>query len=158
MATECCDECGFEIAGGRAGCKAHFNNFTARDFSDPLYFRSHRLFVDAYCLQHPEDYCRSSKSLAAHLAGLCAILEKGASPATGMAQLHAWLDGDRQIEKPRLPEMRGARTVGDLPLQATPEQWSDAVIAWARAVWDAYHALQPQARAWLEAASQPRRR
>lgn len=158
MSTESCDECGFEIEGGREGCRAYFQNFTARDFSDPLYFRSHRLFVDAYCLQHPQDYCRSAKSLWAHLAGMGAILERGASRATGLPKLHDWLSRNHDIDKPQIPAMRGTRTVGDLPLQATPEQWSDAVTIWARDVWGAYHALQPQTRAWLDAAVQPRPR
>ena len=53
----------------------------ARDFSDVTYFRVHRLLVDTYCVQHPERYCVSFKSLAAHLVGLCWSLEHSGSRA-----------------------------------------------------------------------------
>jgi Family of unknown function (DUF5946) len=47
----------------------------ARDFQEIVYWRYHRLAVDAYCLQHPLRYCESAKSLAAHLCGLCIRFE-----------------------------------------------------------------------------------
>lgn len=49
-----CDECGWAEAGGRQGCRERFEAYLARDYSDPQFFRAHRLLVDAYCLQHPE--------------------------------------------------------------------------------------------------------
>jgi len=149
VADEACDECGWAVLGGRAGCRDRFDAYLARDFSDPLYFRSHRLFVDAYCLQHPDQFCRSAKSLAAHLVGLCWTLEEGAGSAVGPERLRRWLDGARELTKPALPAARGAVTIGDLPVGADAAGWAAAVRAWAEAVWAAYSPLHPLARDWL---------
>jgi len=157
MTTEPCDECGWAEAGGRAGCRQRFEELLARDFSDALYFRAHRMFVDTYCLQHPDQYCVSAKSLAAHLAGLGWILERGASAATGPAALHRWLSGNRALEKPPLPEARGPLTIGDLPEAASPDEWSVAVRRWAEGVWTAYAALHDHARAWADEAARSAR-
>ncbi|HEX4737381.1 MAG TPA: DUF5946 family protein [Allosphingosinicella sp.] len=146
---EPCDQCGWPLAGGRQGCRERFEAFLARDFSDPLFYRVHRMFVDTYCLQHPEDYCASAKSLAAHLAGLCWILEGGAGAAAGPDRLHRWLSGDRRLDKPPLPERRGAMTIGDLPPESGPEEWGEAVRRWAESTWAAYTELHPLARRWM---------
>jgi hypothetical protein len=153
-ATEACDQCGWTEAGGRAGCRARFEELLARDFSDPLFYRVHRMFVDTYCLQHPEDYCRSAKSLAAHLAGLCWILEGGAGAAQGPERLHRWLSGDRRLDKPALPGHRGGLTLGDLPRDGDPGAWGEKVRRWAEATWAAYAGLHPVARAWVAEAAQ----
>lgn len=147
--NEPCDQCGWREAGGRAGCRARFEEFLARDFSDPLFFRTHRMFVDTYCLQHPEDFCASAKSLAAHLAGLCWILEGGAGTATGPEPLRRWLSGERRLDKPALPEQRGALTIGDLPEDGDAAAWGEAVRRWAESTWAAYAGLHDIAHAWV---------
>jgi len=154
--SEACDECGWAEAGGREGCRARFEAFLARDYSDALYFRVHRMFVDAYCLQHPEQYCASAKSLAAHLVGLGWILEGGAGPTSGPARLRDWLDGPATLDKPPLPARRGELTLGDLRVESGPAEWEAAVRRWAQSAWDAYAELQPLARKWrTEAAGAP---
>jgi hypothetical protein len=150
--AEPCDECGWAEAGGREGCRARFEAFLARDFSEARYFASHRMLVDVYCLQHPEQYCASAKSLAAHLAGLAWILEEGAATAVGPEALRRWLSGERRLDKPPLPEWRGDITLGDLPADAPPPEWAEAVRRWAENVWAAYEPLHPLARAWIAAA------
>jgi hypothetical protein len=151
--VEPCDQCGWAEAGGCAGCRARFEQFLARDFSDPLFFRVHRMFVDTYCLQHPEDFCASAKSLAAHLAGLCWIIEGGAGAAAGPERLHRWLSGDRRLDKPALPRHRGAATLGDLPRDGDPSEWGEAVRTWAESTWAAYAELHEMARSWVAQAS-----
>ena len=149
---EPCSGCGLITPGGTAGCQAIFDELLARDFSEPLYFGVHRLLVDTYCLQHPERYCKSAKSLAAHLVGLCSILERGASRAAGEEALRRWLDGKAPIEKPELPSQRGELTIADVRGTATPEAHAEAVEAWARSTWQAYSPLHRIARQWLEQA------
>jgi hypothetical protein len=155
MAPEACEGCGWIVEGGTAGCRAAFEALLARAFSDPSFFGAHRLFVDCYCLQHPDDYCASAKSLAAHLSGLAQIVEEGASPATGSPDLRNWLDGDRRLDKPALPAARGSTTLGDLEAIEDPAAWSEAVRRWAHSIWDAYAPLHGLAREWL---AQARRR
>lgn len=146
---ERCSGCGWTVDGGTEACRARFNEHLARDFSDARFYRAHRLFVDAYCLQHPDEYCASAKSLAAHLSGLCAILEFGASKAAGPPCLHKWLSGPREFAKPSLPEQRGSMTIGDLPATDDPARWEVTVMDWATQVWAAYEPVQDIARDWL---------
>jgi hypothetical protein len=146
--AEACAGCGRMVEGGSEGCRAAFNALLGRDFSDSRFFAMHRLFVDAYSLQHPDSFCVSAKSLAAHLVGLCLIVEKDVSPATGSQRLKRWLDGRRDLEKPSLPEARGDITLADLEGIEDPEQWAEAVRRWATCVWEAYRDLHLLAREW----------
>jgi hypothetical protein len=141
------------VADGREGCRSAFDALVGRDFSDARYFATHRLFVDTYSLQHPDEFCRSAKSLCAHLTGLCWVLEGGAGTAIGPKQLHRWLDGNRVLEKPPVPAERGAITLGDLPIEAEPAIWAAALRAWAESTWAAWGPLHDLARDWLRQAS-----
>lgn len=146
---ERCHGCGWEVEGGYEACRRRFDEVIARDFSNALYFGIHRLVVDTYCLQHPDEFCASAKSLAAHLVGLCSILEDGASPANGSPALQKWLNGARDFPKPVIPERRGAMTIGDLPFDSGSGEWERAVRAWADETWRAYQPLHATAREWL---------
>jgi hypothetical protein len=147
-APEPCGGCGWVVEGGGEGCRARFDALIARDFGDAAFFAVHRLFVDTYSIQHPDRFCRSAKSLAAHLAGLCLILGSGESAATGAAFLNRWLNGPGRLEKPPLPAARGAVTLGDVEAIDQPGPWREAVRSWAEAAWEAYRDLQPLARRW----------
>src|SRR5438046_118271 len=70
-------ECGLRQSTDEPSCGSRRDELLARDFEQPaLFWRFHRMAVDAYCLQHA-DYVRSAKSLAAHLCGLCVAFECG---------------------------------------------------------------------------------
>jgi len=56
-----CQECGAVVPEGKAGCLKVFEEIIAREFSDYRYGRIHRLTVDVYSLQHPEEYMCSGK-------------------------------------------------------------------------------------------------
>ena len=148
MTEERCSGCGRIVEGGAAACQARYEALLARDYENPAFFAVHRMFVDVYSLQHPDRYCRSAKSLAAHLVGLGLILVDGISPASGGAALRDWLDGKRELEKPPLPEGRGGITLGDVEGIAEPGPWREAVRAWAESTWEAYTELHPLARRW----------
>jgi hypothetical protein len=148
MEEQACEGCGRVVEGGTAGCRARFEALLARDFSDTRFFGVHRMFVDCYCLQHPDDYCASAKSLAAHLVGLAQILDEAASPATGSPDLRSWLDGNCKLDKPAVPAIRGAVTLGDLDGIEEPAAWREAVRGWAESTWEAYRELHPVARRW----------
>jgi hypothetical protein len=150
---ERCAGCGLEVAGGAAGCQALFDDLVARDFGDVRFGRMHRLVVDVYSLQHPDRYGASAKSFAAHLTGLCWLIEHaGASRATGNDTLRAWLNGDPQLTRPIPPESRGAFTIAHVHAQADPAAYAQAVEQWARSTWEAYAPLHAQARQWIEQA------
>jgi hypothetical protein len=148
VTEEPCGGCGRIVEGGTEGCQARYEALLARDYEDPHFFAVHRMFVDTYSLQHPDRYCRSAKSLAAHLVGLGQILEEGISAATGAPALRDWLDGKRELDKPALPEARGEVTLGDVEGIEEPGPWREAVRAWAESAWSAYAELHPLARRW----------
>lgn len=143
-----CSGCRLAVPGAAAGCQRLFDALIARDFSDVLFFRVHRLAVDTYSLQHPERYCASAKSLAAHLVGMCWILEMQGNAAVGGEPIRRWLDGPKRLPKPELPTFRGSLTIADVLAADTPSQYAAAVRRWAESTWSAYAALQGLARGW----------
>ncbi|HET7465879.1 MAG TPA: DUF5946 family protein [Candidatus Dormibacteraeota bacterium] len=147
-----CGGCGLRIAGGAEGCQALFDEFRAREMSElaPGY-ASTRLTVDVYCLQHPDRYCVSAKSLAAHLAGVGWAVERGGGE-WGLRQLQRWLDAGPRLQKPALPERRGALTIAGVAPAATTADYVAALDRWARSTWSAYADLHDVARRWIDAA------
>src|SRR5579864_5713796 len=97
--AETCPSCGARVAGGSAGCQALFNELGARSYNNPGYAAVHELLVDTYCLQHPELYCHSAKSYAAHLTRMCCGIERGGDRKIYRA-IHIWLSSPGEIEKP----------------------------------------------------------
>ena len=117
---------------------------TAIDVTYPV----RRLAVDCYCLQHPDRYCVSAKSLAAHLTGACWALEFGGGE--GLKALQSWLNGRVPLAKPPLPSSFGRVTVVDV---STAAALAPAVDTWARSIWAAYSELHDLARAWVRTAT-----
>ena len=154
-----CPDCGLRSAPGEPDCATLRDLVLARDFEQPvLYWRYHRLAIDAYCVQHAA-YVKSGKSLAAHLCGLCIAFEHGNDQAA-MRQLQQWLSTNPQLQKPSLPAFRGDLTIKQIHGISEPNEYGRAVQAWARSAWDAYRDLHPIAREWLSrsANAAPRRR
>jgi hypothetical protein len=147
--VDVCSGCGIAIKGGDAGCQKLADELWARDFSNALYFRSHRLMVDTYALQHPDRYCDSAKSFAAHLGGLCCAFEHRTDPAA-LDTLQRWLSKNPVLIRPPLPEKRGARTIAEVRVIQDPAAYASAVERWARSTWEAYEPLHEMARGWIE--------
>jgi hypothetical protein len=144
-------ECSCAIAD-EGGCQRIFDELIARDFSNVLYGRWHRTLVDVYALQHPERYCVSAKSLAAHLGGLCCAIERGGDAETYRA-LQRWLNGPSALVRPPIPAVRGAVTIADLLPAGDPREYGEALGRWAQSTWAAYSPLHGLARAYLDAAN-----
>jgi len=149
-----CGGCGLVVPGGTAGCQSIMDELSALHFSDATYFGVHRLFVDTYCLQHPDQYCVSFKSLAAHLAHLCWSLEHQGSRAITSEAIRHWVERHPHLERPVVPTRRGVLTVADVARASDPPAHHRAVHEWARATWDAYADLQSVGRHWVEQALQ----
>ena len=147
-----CSGCGLVVEGGDEGCNARFQQLTGRSFGDVRFGRLHSMVVDTYCLQHPDRYCLSAKSLAAHLCGLCWTMERGGDTGMPNMALRHWLDGTVSLVKPKLPAERGEFTIGDVDGPDDPAAFEKAVIIWAGAVWAAYEPLHTTARQWLDEA------
>lgn len=145
---ESCPECGIRAAPGQPNCAALRDALLARDFEQPvLYWKYHRLAIDAYCVQH-SPYVKSPKSLAAHLCGLCIAFEHNNDP-NKLTRLQSWLSTNPKLPKPELPSFRGSLTIADVSGIDDPVSYGKAVEAWARSAWEAYGDLHPIAREWL---------
>ena len=147
-----CEGCGLLVARGTAGCQAMFDEFRARETSElaPSY-ASTRLTVDVYCLQHPDRYCVSAKSLAAHLTGVGWAVERGGGE-WGLRRLQRWLDTGAKLEKPALPSSHGGLTIADVASAKDTGAYVTALDAWARSTWAAYSELHEIAARWIDAA------
>jgi hypothetical protein len=110
----------------------------------------HNLSVDTYALQHPDRYCRSPKSYAAHLIGLCCGLEHSGDHALYW-MIPRWLNGPAVIDRPPVVRHRGAMTIADVTVNGNEEEYPEQVRRWARDVWAAYAVQHDLARKWLEA-------
>lgn len=145
-----CPSCGAKNVGGLSGCDALFCGLIGREFADPQLFRAHRLTVDAYCLQHPERYMISTKSAAAHLAGICWSLEIDESRHLP-AVLKRFFDGPRSFARVATPPwlLRGTVNIGRLAAVSQPDEYLVAAREWAHSAWSAWSHGWPQTRAWV---------
>lgn len=156
MSRERCSGCGLELDGGTAACQVLFETITTREYADARYAGQDRLLVDTYCLQHPDRYCVSAKSLAAHLTGLCVAFEHRGQP-TLLRALQRALDGDPGLVKPPLPGFWPTTTVRDILAAPDPAAYVAVVERAAREAWDGYRALHPVARGWVRDVLRPDR-
>ena len=148
-----CPECGAVVNGGRAGCQRLFDEVIAREFGDFRYAREHRLTVDAYSLQHPDEYMRSAKSYAAHLTGAYVAIEYGAAAETNRA-IQRWLSASKALQRPHQPDpgQRGTLTILHVHMATDPDDHVRRVREWAESAWAAWGAFRSIAKQWTDEA------
>jgi len=146
--NEACSGCGMVVAEGTRGCRAMFDALTIRQWDRPVAYPIRRMIVDAYALQHPDEFCASPKSLFAHLTGLCAALEHPGNP-TLLEGLRRSINGASTLEKPALPPARGRMTIAELAAAPDAGQLVAVADRWARSVWEAWQPLHALARGWV---------
>ena len=144
-----CSGCGLVVPDGTDGCQRLFDDESVRQYGNNQLAARRRMVVDTYCLQHPERYCASAISLAAHLTGLCIALEHRSREQTLNDAIQRWLSRRPRLEKPPLPPTRGQMTIADVHAAADPIEHRAVVERWARGTWAAYAPLHPIARAWV---------
>ena len=156
LETEKCLYCGLAISGGWPACNVLFNEVRLHENSNVRYGVVGRITVDTYCMQHEEQYCGRAIGLAAHLSGLCIAVEHRGHPKVYRA-LQRWLDRSARsvVEyppQPGIPAWRGPITIMDVRRASTdtPEAYGAVVRRWAKTTWDAFNALQPLARGWVD--------
>jgi Family of unknown function (DUF5946) len=149
VSDEPCPSCGARV-GGRQACQEIFNELSALAWSSPARASVHNLVVDAYAMQHSEEYGRSVKSCVAHLTALCCGIE-AAGDTELYWQIPRWLDGHVNFVRPPDLRNRGSITVADVWRPAGEEEYPQLVRRWAENVWHACSSVQGQARQWLDA-------
>ena len=151
MNSDHCPDCGAPVAGGRAGCQAQYDALAVPGAGLLGLSTGRDLAFDAYCLQHPDTYCRSAKSYAAHLTRLCCGLEFGGDPQVYRA-IQRWLNGAVALQKPAVLVERGPLTVADVRAAADADEMGRLAQSWAESVWRAYASQHAIARVWIRQA------
>lgn len=148
-----CPSCGAAGVNSIEECQARFEKILEREFTNPVFFKVHRLTIDAYSLQHPEQYMKSTKSAAAHLTGMCWSMEHSYSQHLA-GTIKKWVDGARTFTRiaPPMPLARGEITLNHVIDISDPEKYFIAVTEWAESAWNAWQIHWPQARKWIEEA------
>lgn len=144
-----CPSCGARV-GGRSGCQALFEELVAKAWASPGRASVHNLLVDAYAMQHPEEYGISAKSFIAHLVQLCCGVEAPDEQELYWA-IPRWLNGPARLTRPTDIRRRGGTTIDDVREPAREADYPDLVRRWARDVWTAYGDQHATAREWLAA-------
>ncbi len=143
-----CPGCGLITPSGFDGCQTIFNELSARAMELP-HARFHRQFVDIYCLQHPDPYMVSAKSMAAHVCGVCVAVEYGNDQSL-IGAIHLFLNGPARFAKPPVPEFRGDLRIDSVAAAPDLAHYRKALDAWGRETWRAYAPVHAHARQWIE--------
>ena len=146
-----CPGCGLEVARGAEGCLELYWERIGNLVHTTGHDRHMRLAWDTYCVQHPDRYCISAKSLIAHLSGLCWAIEYGGH-ITGYQALSRVLNGTLTVPKPQIPLFHGTVTIADVPGREDANAHAEAIERWGANVWEAYRMLHSFARRWIETA------
>ena len=145
---EACPSCGARL-GGRAGCQRVFEDLQARSSTSPLRAAVHNLAIDAFAMQHTEEYGRSAKSYIAHLTALCCGVEVPGDQTLYWG-IPRWLDGPTTQTRPADISPRGVMTIADVRECPSDRDYAEVVRRWASEVWSAYASQQKLAREWLQ--------
>ena len=159
-----CAECGAQIPREFGSCDELFMTLlTSLGMSqvdlpegNPL----SRLLVDTFAIQHPARSCKSAKSYAAHVTGLCCGVEYGGAQSVYSA-LQKWLNGPVAaigIARPAEPQFRGKLTVRYVYDAHGEAELAARVHQWAADVWAAYASQHELARSWVREALQHARK
>ena len=132
------------------GCWAAYGEVLVREYSDPVYYRIHRLTVDAYAVQHPgQPSPQSIQSVAAHLISLCLVLEHGVDVQRATAAMQKAVKTKGRFAWLTPPASTGAVTVAEVRAAQTAEEHEKQVHAWARAAWEAWSPQHATIQNWL---------
>jgi len=144
-------------------CWAAFNQMLAHERNSWGYPDVHRLVVDAYGIQHPQNFelqkqlgieqrfiDASVQSVAIHLIALhFAIVEKKELKTISRLMSRILSNGAKfPVLTP--PDDLGAITVVDAPYGESLEEYSRFAWGWANDAWSAWSAYHPEVKRWIE--------
>jgi hypothetical protein len=123
------------------GCWARFNEVLAKEFSQPEYFKAHRLTVDAYCAQHASGNDRRQvQSVVVHLVALYLNFEMRYSNER-IAQVMDVIIRQHKHQFPKLSKPSFMDTLNIAHVVAATSAAEHYALAenWARDVWQAWN-------------------
>jgi hypothetical protein len=132
------------------GCWAAYGEVLVREYSDPVYYRVHRLSVDTYAVQHPgQPSPQSIQSVAGHLISLCLVLEQGVELDRATAAIGAAVKRKGTYTWLAPPPSMGSMTVADVRHAEDAQEHERLVRAWAKSAWAAWAPHHPIILGWL---------
>jgi dihydroorotase len=143
-----CQFCGSGVVGGVFECHDNVHHLAEiLDFSNPLYYLTRFLSVDAMALQHCEIHGKWNNHV--HLTRLFLILEKNLDWDYAKTPLLSNVVNEYKKDKkefltPPPAKQRGKLTTSDLLLAVTPNDCVSTVRQWAKDVYVSFashHAL-----------------
>jgi len=156
-----CPGCGLQLpeleaptpgdVGASPACWGLYGRLLVGEYTQTPSPRLHRLTVDAYAAQHPRAEAASSFSaLGVHLAGLCLLLERGASAEETTSWLGRLLERPPSIRSLERPVANGTVTVADVISARNPDERARLVERWATSVWDAWRPHHDAVQSWID--------
>lgn len=144
-----------EYVAASPGCWKLFGELQADEHRRFGYPPAHRLVVDAYMAQHPGDGSdrRDRQSVFVHLAGLCAVLERGWPAERTTDLLRRVMRGRRDFPVLERSGGPGTLTVVHAAGAADLADYERRAREWADAVWSSWSEHAPAFRAALDAAT-----
>ncbi len=131
------------------GCWSVYGEVLAREYSDVVFARKHRLTVDAYAVQHPgHPTAQSIQSVCIHLVSLHLVLDRGIEQAVATNALQRMAGNKEVFEWLEPPTSLGPVTVNDVRAATSPDEHAQAVTRWAQSVWQAWSEHHPSVRKW----------
>ncbi len=132
------------------GCWAAYGEVLMREYSDPAYYRIHRLTVDAYAVQHPgRPSPQTIQSAAVHLISLCLVLEHNVDVQRATRAIQTAVKTKGRFAWLTPPASLGSVTVADVRAANNAEELAKVVRAWAESAWTAWSPHHAVIRNWL---------
>lgn len=135
-----------------AGCWNTFGEVLNLEYSNPEYFKSHKIITDSYAVQH---YGKSSslqavRSVNHHLTRLYFIYERKFDIKFTDAALKILAAYKKEFVWLVPPNNVGSITVVDILAATSREEYSDLVYSWGRSVWDAWNVHHDHIKSFIE--------
>ncbi len=131
-------------------CWEAYGRLLAREYEDPSRWRTHRITVDAYAVQHPGvDTPQARNSVGIHLSRLCLLFDRGWPLQRANAAMLAITA--KKFDYPWLSppvNISGVNVLDILAVTNAGEHMA-AVERWGRAVWLDWQEHHPTVHQWL---------
>ena len=132
------------------GCWAAYGEVLVREYSDPAYYRIHRLTVDSYAVQHPgRPSPQSIQSVAVHLISLCLVLENNVDVQRATAAMQTAVKTKGRFVWLTPPTSLGVVTVAEVCAAKHADEHVKQVYSWAKSAWQAWAPHHATVRSWL---------
>ncbi len=148
-----CPQCGVDLPehdgpihryfGASPACWAAYGKVLDREYSDPAFFKNHRMTVDAYALQHPGDKSpQAVQSINIHLISTTLIFKHNAKPDRALIAMQKISKASKKnstlFNWLNPPISLGKITVMDLVHITQLNEHLKQVETWAHCAWQAW--------------------